>query len=336
MKFHLSRLLASVLPLAGASLLASAAGCVDATSIEEDELSGSADSALSAAQCGYFDVNGKVQICHKTSSVAHPYTILRLSEEACINGHVAHGGDYVTSTDPNSPLYDPTCQGGGCLPVSAPCDATVPCCDGSTCTDGVCVGTPPDPCDGVTCVAIDDCHVAGTCDVSNGACSTPAVEDGTVCSDGSACTTTDVCGGGVCYGDGYPCQNGASCASDSGGYTCSCPPGWTGTSCEIDIDECESNPCVNGDCIDQIAAYQCECLPGWTGTTCDVPAEPTGYDCADNNPCTAENSNAGLFYFPASSSPSQFIQCSEWGECYTMSCPGGLVWNHDILSCTSP
>jgi len=37
-----------------------------------------------------------------------------------------------------------------------------------------------------------------------------------------------------------------------------------------DIDECRSNPCVNGDCNDLINGYECSCLPGWTGTNCEV------------------------------------------------------------------
>ena len=37
-----------------------------------------------------------------------------------------------------------------------------------------------------------------------------------------------------------------------------------------DIDECGSNPCVNGQCQDGINQYQCMCDPGWTGVNCDV------------------------------------------------------------------
>lgn len=100
---------------------------------------GESSAALTADQCNFFDVNGKVQICHHTSSVAHPFSIIRVSAQACVQAHSGHSGDYVTSTDPHSSLYDPTCQGMGCLSEGAPCDATVPCCDGLTCSNGTCM-----------------------------------------------------------------------------------------------------------------------------------------------------------------------------------------------------
>lgn len=44
-----------------------------------------------------------------------------------------------------------------------------------------------------------------------------------------------------------PCLNGATCSNTGqGSYTCSCRPGFTGTSCEIEVNECAGNPCRNG------------------------------------------------------------------------------------------
>ena len=36
-----------------------------------------------------------------------------------------------------------------------------------------------------------------------------------------------------------PCLNEATCQDGINNYTCNCLPGFTGNSCEIDIDECE-------------------------------------------------------------------------------------------------
>jgi hypothetical protein len=55
-------------------------------------------------------------------------------------------------------------------------------------------------CDGVTCTASDQCHLAGTCDPAMGVCSNPVVANGTACDDGNPATTSDQCTNGVCGG----------------------------------------------------------------------------------------------------------------------------------------
>jgi hypothetical protein len=52
----------------------------------------------------------------------------------------------------------------------------------------------------VTCVPLDACHIAGTCNPLTGQCSNPVAPNGTACSDGNACTQPDTCQGGVCTG----------------------------------------------------------------------------------------------------------------------------------------
>ena len=36
-----------------------------------------------------------------------------------------------------------------------------------------------------------------------------------------------------------------------------------------DIDDCDPDPCVNGDCTDGVNTYTCDCNDGYTGTDCD-------------------------------------------------------------------
>lgn len=77
-----------------------------------------------------------------------------------------------------------------------------------------------------------------------------------------------------------PCQNGGTCENTEDGYTCTCTPGYEGTDCETDIDECAGDPCVNGSCADGVAGYACACDVGWEGTNCETNTD----DCA-GDPC---------------------------------------------------
>jgi hypothetical protein len=56
--------------------------------------------------------------------------------------------------------------------------------------------------------------------------------------------------------------------SDS--FTCKCEAGYTGHTCHEDVDECASEPCIHGICIDEISGYRCSCERDWEGSNCDV------------------------------------------------------------------
>jgi len=200
----------------------SSGGMPEDSSRLADEHVGSTDQHLTDAQCLYFDVNGSVTICHGTSSTTHPFTIVKTSEQGCINGHAGHSRDYVA-------VNDPTCQGGGCLPTGAPCDATLPCCSGSSCQNGTCV---------------QDC-VPTTCAAQGATCGT--ISDG--CGDTLDC--------GSC-GAGFACDAGQC----------------------VDVDDCASNPCVHGTCVDGVNSFTCNCDSGYSGTLCDTAASTC--PCAGN------------------------------------------------------
>ena len=55
----------------------------------------------------------------------------------------------------------------------------------------------------------------------------------------------------------------------------------SGTLCEQDIDECASEPCVNGACQDRINAYYCLCDPGYEGPNCAQEID----ECEVHRPC---------------------------------------------------
>ena len=63
-----------------------------------------------------------------------------------------------------------------------------------------------------------------------------------------------------------PCQNAGVCRDRHNMFTCTCAPGYVGSTCQVEIDECESDPCMNrGTCRDLVDAYTCICQPGFTG-----------------------------------------------------------------------
>lgn len=44
-----------------------------------------------------------------------------------------------------------------------------------------------------------------------------------------------------------------------------------------DVDECVSNPCINGDCANTLGSYHCKCHEGYQGT-------PTKQACIGTSP----------------------------------------------------
>ncbi|CAF90569.1 unnamed protein product, partial [Tetraodon nigroviridis] len=121
-----------------------------------------------------------------------------------------------------------------------------------------------------------------------------------------------------------PCMNGATCSNTGqGSYTCSCRPGFTGASCEVQVNECAGNPCRNGGSCTVSArrsgvrlgasasgeitwvlsappqdlenTYTCTCPHGFYGNNCELSA----MTCADG-PCSnggrcVDNPEGGYF-----------------------------------------
>ena len=38
----------------------------------------------------------------------------------------------------------------------------------------------------------------------------------------------------------------------------------------VDVDECGSSPCQNGNCTDGVNGYTCNCFDGYTGNNCEI------------------------------------------------------------------
>ncbi|KAG5680801.1 hypothetical protein PVAND_010286 [Polypedilum vanderplanki] len=85
--------------------------------------------------------------------------------------------------------------------------------------------------------------------------------------------------------DSNPCSKYGTCVDGIGMYTCECEPGFQGVHCEEDIDECLMKPCLFGTCIDGRNNYECDCDEKYGGKNCSV--ELTG--CV-SSPCKNDGS----------------------------------------------
>lgn len=65
------------------------------------------------------------------------------------------------------------------------------------------------------------------------------------------------------------CHNG-TCKDGINEYTCLCYPGFEGDHCELEINECQSRPCLNsGVCKDLINDFECICPMYTSGKQCE-------------------------------------------------------------------
>lgn len=78
----------------------------------------------------------------------------------------------------------------------------------------------------------------------------------------SPCEAIDYCS------NSKVCSYNGTCTSMSTEATCDCYPGFTGSRCQHNVDDCAATPgaCLNGaTCRDKYGTYACDCAPGYTG-----------------------------------------------------------------------
>ncbi|XP_019904939.2 sushi, nidogen and EGF-like domain-containing protein 1 isoform X3 [Esox lucius] len=78
-----------------------------------------------------------------------------------------------------------------------------------------------------------------------------------------------------------PCLNGGTCKDRVASFLCECDEGFSGNRCQTDGDECLSEPCKHGGtCEDQPGSYYCHCQQGFMGQDCEIEQ-----DGCESNPC---------------------------------------------------
>ncbi|XP_053551464.1 protein crumbs homolog 2 [Bombina bombina] len=83
-----------------------------------------------------------------------------------------------------------------------------------------------------------------------------------------------------------PCLHGGKCVDHFNDFRCECRNGWEGLLCQLNIDDCNPNPCISGSCTDLEANYQCDCFPGYTGINCETNVDDcTHHRCLNGGLC---------------------------------------------------
>ena len=80
-------------------------------------------------------------------------------------------------------------------------------------------------------------------------------------------------------------------------YTCNCQSGYTGSDCEVDVNDCINADCSgNGRCVDGVNSYNCVCNPGYSGRFCEQ-------EFVTETSATAGTTSQGIFTQPPNQSP---------------------------------
>jgi hypothetical protein len=223
--------------------------------------------------------------------------------DLCVNGSCS--GSTFSCDDGNPCTVDSCVLESGCLnlPVSdgTDCNDNDACTKIDTCVQGQCQGSVP-----VVCTALDQCHVAGTCDPATGDCSQP-VDPGTDvfvvtdCGGSNCCMASDVTGCSdpdietcVCGMDSYCCDTewDSICVNEAvnlcGGAT---ETVLVPTACDDGIGCTQDDQCDLGSCVGTEADQACDDGLGCTLDICDaidgcVHIELSQTSCDDGNVCT--------------------------------------------------
>ena len=174
------------------------------------------------------------------------------------------------------------------------------------------VSIPTDPCLAEPCTNQAKCVITRTVGDSQLAISSrQSVLFSPVVTLGYQCDCVPGTAGSLCevnYDDCYsnPCSYGVQCTDAVQGFICDCPVGTFGPDCSFNPDECISSPCQNGaTCINEFNRYVCRCQPGYYGNGCQYSYFQLSPTC-DSSPCQ----NGGT--------------CSTGRDSYTCLCPDGF------------
>ncbi|VFV30961.1 Hypothetical predicted protein [Lynx pardinus] len=210
--------------------------------------------------------------------------------DECASGPCLHGGSCLDGVGSYRCVCAPGYGGASCQLDLDECQSQ-PCAHGGRCHDLV---------NGFRCDCADTGYEGARCEQEVLECASAPCANNASCLEGLGtfrCLCWPGYSGQRCEVDedecaSGPCQHGGQCLQRSDpalyggvqaafpgtfsfrhaeGFLCRCPPGFEGLTCQEDVDECLSEPCLHGGtCDNTVAGYTCWCPETWGGHDCSV------------------------------------------------------------------
>ncbi|XP_056622392.1 protein jagged-1b isoform X2 [Triplophysa dalaica] len=261
------------------------------------------------------------------------------------------GCDHGTCTEPWKCMCDTNWGGLLCDKDLNYCGNHQPCKNGGTCTN-----TEPNE---YFCVCQEGFHGRNCDIVEHACLSNPCENGGTCIEDptGFSCVCTQgwkgpTCAASLLHCDSSPCGLGATCQETPQGFQCRCPPFWTGRTCQLGNSSCQGL-CLNGGRCEN---SQCECVSGFSGKHCQVVLNACDSNpCVNGGHCVERHGGRGMFCSCLMGYSGTYcesvldvcnpnpcpkgVPCSSSEGGYTCDCPEGYFGNECVSlkeSCQGP
>ncbi|XP_071489593.1 uncharacterized protein [Diadema antillarum] len=139
-----------------------------------------------------------------------------------------------------------------------------------------------------------------------------------------------------------PCENGGVCLAQSlTNYVCVCPGCFTGVNCQIELDPCDGNTCINGgECFPQpnsCTQYYCECPECYYGEFCENRVDACACNkCENGGVCVPSSGTSCTDYSCLCTGcfVGQFCE-NEYNPCDFGPCQNGGICSNIADSCSA-
>ena len=136
-----------------------------------------------------------------------------------------------------------------------------------------------------------------------------------------------------------PCAPGTVWSQEHQTCVHDCDTGYCGNPCTA--ENVEDGNFYHEHCTEDDKFIQCDdrggcfVMPCASGTVWSQKHQVCVHECnpSCDNPCTDDNIEDGHFYHEHCKKDDQFIQCDDFGGCFTRDCADGTVWSQEDLTC---